>query len=216
MPRTRPIVRFALGACAMSALLAAPLPAMAQEASPAAAIGAACDAAPRDVEELIGFYFSPEGTPLPTPTMAAATAETELPTGEPADAETVAAVQVVLEEVFLCFENMQYARAFGLMTEDLARAVGPDLSNPAEDTPEELRAELEAQLASTPAAGAPLQMQLGEGRDVRVIEGGRVGGIWTVQGDAAFLVFAQENGQWLLDEIIDVMEAPASAGTPAP
>jgi hypothetical protein len=216
MPRSLPIVRFALGAFAMSALLVAPLPVMAQEASPAAEMSVACDATPRDVEELVGFYFSPEGTPLPTPTMATAASETELPTGEPADAETVAAVQTVLEEVFLCFENAQYARAFGLMTEDLARAVGPDLSNPAEDTPGELRAELEAQLASTPAAGATLQMALGEGRDVRVIEGGRVGGLWTVQGDAAFLVFEQENGQWLLDEIIDVTEAPASAGTPAP
>jgi hypothetical protein len=215
MPRCLPLVRFTLGAVAIPALVAAPLPALAQEASPATGQEVACTAAPRDVEELIGFYFSPEGTPLATPTMTTAASETELPKGEPADAETVAAVRAVLEEVFLCFETEQYARAFSLMTDDLVRQLGPDLSNPDEDTRDEVRSRLEAQLVATPPAGAVLQTQFGEGRDVRVLEGGRVGGVWTVEGDAAFIVFEQADGQWLLDEIIDVVEGGAGA-TPAP
>ena len=205
MPRRLPVVRFALGMAAIPTLIVAPLPAEAQEASPAAGEALGCTAEPRDVGELIGFYFSPEGTPLATPTMSTVTDEAELPQGEPADADTVAAVHAVLEQVFVCFESEQFARAFSLVTDDLARQLGPDLSNPDEDTPDEVRARLEGQLTTTPEA-AELQTDLGEGRDVRVLEGGRVGGVWTVEGDAAFIVFEQDDGQWLLDEIIDVAE----------
>lgn len=217
MPRSLPVVRSALGAVAISALVLAPLPGRAQEGSPAAGEGIVCAAEPHDIEELIGFYFSLEGTPLATPEMASAASEAELPSGEPADAETVAAVHAVLEQVFVCFETEQYPRAFALMTEDLARRVGPDLSNPDEDSPEDLRALFERQLAVTPPAGAVLQTEIGQGRGVRVLEGGRVGGVWTVEGDAAFVVFEQVDGVWLLDEIIDIVEEESGAvGSPAP
>jgi hypothetical protein len=207
----------ALGVVALAALALAPSPARAQEGSPVASQGIGCTAEPRDVEELIGFYFSPEGTPLATPEMTSVASEAELPSGEEADADTVAAVQAVLEQLFFCFETEQYPRAFALMTEDLARQLGPDLSNPDEDSPEDLRALFERQLAAPPPADAILQTDVGQGRDVRVLEGGRVGGIWTVEGDAAFVVFEQADSVWLLDEIIDIAEEGGGAmGTPAP
>ena len=67
--------------CSWPTMLA-PMPTFAQEASPAAgANGARCAAEPRDVEELVGLYFGPEGTPLATPERPAVDSETELPQG---------------------------------------------------------------------------------------------------------------------------------------
>jgi hypothetical protein len=196
------------------------LPAVAQEATPAAA-DSTCTVAPRDVEELVGFYFSPEGTPLATPASASVDAETQLPSGEPVDAETAAAVNAVVAELAACFDAGQYARALALMTDDLARQTGPDPSNPDEDTPEEVRALLEAQLAGTPTAGEPgldgAATDAGQGRDLRLLNGGQVGGIWTIEGDAVFLVFAHQDDRWLIDEIVDIIEDDlAPEGTPAP
>ena len=94
------------------------------------------------------------------------------------------------------------------------------LSSPDEDTPEEVRALLEAQLAGTPVADEPGMEQgattdVGQGRDIRVLEGGRVGGVWAIEGDTAFIVLEQENDQWLVDEVIDIVEDDGAAnGTP--
>jgi hypothetical protein len=106
------------------------------------------------------------------------------------------------------------------MTDDLARQFGPDVSSPDQDTPEEVRALLEAQLAGTPVADEPGMEQgastdVGRGRDIRVLEGGRVGGVWTIESDAAFIVLEQQDDHWLVDEVIDIVEDNAAmSGTP--
>ncbi len=215
------LVRLAAsGALVAIGLMAAPV--AAQDASPAAGAGAACTVEPRDVEELVRFYFSPEGTPLATPAATTFESETALPAGEPVDAETEEAVNAVVTALIACFDAGQYARAFALVTDDGARSLGPDMSNPDEDTPDEVRALLEAQLAGTPVADEPgmepgMQTQVSPGRDLRLLEGGRVGGVWTIEGDAAFVVFEQEDDRWLIDEFIDIVEDEAMTGaTPAP
>jgi hypothetical protein len=200
-----PVIR--LTACsALVVIVAGGMPAAAQEASPAAGGTAVCDEEPRDIEELIGFYFSPEGTPLATPTMSTVDDESELPTGESVNAETEAEVSAVVAELVACFETGQFARAFSLMTEDLVRQTGPDTSSSNEDTPEEVRALLAAQIAGTPAAGMAGTTELGAVRELRRLEGGRVGGIWTIAGDAAFVVLEEEDGRWLVDEVVDIAE----------
>lgn len=197
-----------LTACgAVAAMMAGGMPAAAQEASPAAGAGAVvCDEEPADVEELVGYFFSPEGTPLATPTMSTVDDESELPAGEAVDAETEAALNAVVAELAACFDTGQAARAFSLMTEDLARQSGPNMADPGADTPEEVQALLEEQLAATPAPGMEMTTDVGTGQDLRLLEGGRVGGVWTIEGDAAFLVFEQEDGRWLVDELIDIAE----------
>jgi hypothetical protein len=203
--------------------LTAAMPAMAQDASPTTGSSdGVCTVEPRDVEELVGFYFDPEGMPLATPESPTVDSEAELPPGEPVDPQVEEAVNATLGELFDCFEVGQYARAFALMTDDLARETGPDTGNPDEDTPEEVRALLESQLAGTPVVDEPgmeegESMDVGQGRDIRLLEGGRVGGVWTVDGDAAFVVFEQEDDRWLVDEFIDIVEDDtAITGTPAP
>ena len=64
----RYIVQVAGSGVLAATMLTAAMPAVAQDASPAAgASGAACTAEPRDIEELVGLYFGSEGTPLATP-----------------------------------------------------------------------------------------------------------------------------------------------------
>ena len=47
------------------------------------------------------------------------------------------------------------------------------------------------------------------------LEGGRVGGVWTIQGDAVFIVLEQQDDRWLVDEVIDIVEDnAATSGTP--
>ena len=219
--RTIPFAIRVAGSGVLAATIAmTAMPTLAQEASPAAG-ATECTTEPRDVEELVGFYFDPQGTPLATPSMTMVDAEAELPQGEAVDPAVEAELNATVAELIACFDAGQYARAFALMTDDLARQTGPDLSNPDEDTPEEVRALLEAQLVGTPVVDEPGMDQgattdIGQGRDIRVLEGGRVGGIWTIKGDAAFIVFEQQDDRWLMDEIIDVREDSSMTGTPAP
>jgi hypothetical protein len=217
----RYIVHAAGSGVLVATMLTVAVPAVAQDASPAAgATGAGCTVEPRDVEELIGFYFGPEGTPLATPEAETVDSEAELPQGEPIDPAVEEAVNATVTELIACFDAGQHARAFALMTDDLARQFGPDVSDPSEDTPEEVRALLEAQLAGTPAADEPGMEQgaatdVGRGRDIRSLEGGRVGGVWAIEGDAVFLVLEQQDDRWLLDELIDIVEDEAAMnGTP--
>jgi hypothetical protein len=107
------------------------------------------------------------------------------------------------------------------MTDDLARQSGPDLSSPDEETPEEVRALLEARLPGTLVADEPgmeqgASMNIGFGRDIRVLDGGRVGGVWTIAGDAAFIVLEQQDNRWLVDDVDDLVEDDAASGTPTP
>jgi hypothetical protein len=203
-----------------TATIAVPLPVVAQEATPSTGSDVvACTVEPRDPGVLVGFYFDEQGTPLATPAPTSVATEADLPPGEPVAADTEAAVNAVLAEMFVCFDFGQYARGFALMTDDLARQTGPDVANPDEDSPEEVRALLENQLA-TPVPGGEeiaegLAIDIGSGRDLRTLDDGRVGGIWTFQGDGVFVVFAEEDGRWLADEIIDIAD-DAMAGTPTP
>lgn len=196
-------------------------PAAAQEASPAASPEViACTVEPRDPDVLVGFFFDEQGTPIATPTFTTVPTEAELPAGDPVDAETEAAVHAVLAELFACFDSGQYARALGLVTDDLARQTGPDVTNPAEDSPEEVRALLAEQLATPisndPAQGEGVLPAPGVGRDLRMLEENRVGGIWAFQRDALFVIFEEQDGRWLVHEFIDILGDAAVAGTPTP
>ena len=188
--------------------------AAAQDATPAAgpAAGIACTVEPRPVDELLAFWFGPEGTPLATPLPASpVAAEAALPEGEPADEETVGAVNATLQELATCFETNQFARAFALMTDDLVRQFGPQQG----ETLEQARDLLEAQLAVTPVPGVGVTA-VPPLRDVRILDDGRAGAVLEEEGMAVFVLFERQDDRWLLDGFIDVGREGGTAGAATP
>ncbi len=208
----RPI---ALAAALLALALVAPAAVLGQDATPMSTV--TCTVEPRSVDELIDFYFDPAGTPLATPTPPPAYASiADLPPGEPVDAATETAIEWTMVQIFACFDSEQLARAFALMTDDMVRQFGPDLTDPDEDTAEKVRANLEAQLAVTPE---PVPAASGWSFDhERRLADGRVGGAFTdfEEEQAEFLIFEQRGELWLLAEIAEIQaEGTPAAGTPA-
>jgi hypothetical protein len=178
----------------------------------------ACTAEPRDLDEILVLLFDPSGAPVATPAMAEPSAsDAALPEGERADDATIAAIADTTRHWVYCIEVAgQYARGFSFVTADLLAQFGPDVTNPAQDTPEEVRAALEAQLLGTPVAGeasGSRMPQLAGPRKERILEDGRGAAIWSFGGDKVFFVYELVDDRWLIDEAIDIIEV---AATPMP
>lgn len=185
----------------------------AQQATPQAV--PVCGVTPPPVDELIDLAF-PQGTPSALSVDAiVSVAESDLPLGALADAAMAAAADQVVQAWLVCHLGGEAARLFALMTDKLdASFLQQLISHPTGDTPEELRDLLESGLAD-PLIFASNSAIAMTGREVRVLDDGRIGGIWNVGGDKAFIILTEEDGAWLLDEIIDVLdEGTPVAGTP--
>ncbi len=206
-------------------------PVSAQDASPAAgtAVAApmACTAEPRDLDTILALWFDPSGSPVATPALAAPIADVNaLPQGtRPDDATTAAITEATLNWVYCIEVTGEYARGFSYVTDNLLAQFGPDLTNPGQDSPDEVRAALEGQLLGTPIAGDVTlsRMPAMSGpRRARVLDDGRVSAIWAFSGDRVMFIYAQLDGRWLIDEAIDIIEtegtpvADAAGATPAP
>lgn len=177
----------------------------AQQASPAPGhSGPVCGVTPQAVDELVARAF-PEGTPAALSVAAIASlAESDLPQGTLADAALAAAADQVVQTWVLCYAAGEGARLFALMSDKLdASFLQQFISIPTSDTPEELRRVLESGLTGPLVLGSTSALAP-PGRDIRVLADGRIGGIWTIGGDDAFLILVQEEGAWLVDEIIDI------------
>ena len=203
----------------------------AQEGSPAAGTAVpeptACTAEPRDLEATLALWFDAAGAPVATPAMAAAVAdETTLPDGPRADDATAAAITETTQNWVYCIEVAgEFARGFSYVTDDLLAQFGPDLTNPAQDSPDEVRAALEGQLLGTPIAGTTIggrMPPLSGPRKPRLLEDGRVAAMWSFGGDRVFFIYELVGDRWLIDEAIDIIDtaatpiAGAAEATPAP
>jgi hypothetical protein len=204
-----------------------PLASLAQDATPAAGsndMQMTCDAEPRDLDALVALWFDASGAAAATPAMAMmVTDESTLPEGpKPEDAD-VAAIDETTRQFLYCMNIAgQYARGLNLVTDALASQGGPDTTNPDQDTPEEVRALLEAQLAGTPIPGAENAARLpalAGPRKPRVLEDGRIGAIWSIGGDRVFLLYKKVDGKWLIDDDLDLQDpvagTPTAEATPA-
>lgn len=211
----------------LSLSLAAPLTSLAQDATPAAnqdANPVSCDAEPRDLDALVALWFDESGAAAATPAMAMmVTDESTLPDGpRPEDADVAAIEETTLQWLYCMNIAGQYARGLNLATDALASQFGPDTTAPDLDTPEEVRALLEAQAAGTPIPGTGGQLRLpavGGPRKARVLEDGRIGAVWSIGGDRVFLLYKNVDGTWLIDEALDLVDpvagTPTSEATPA-
>jgi hypothetical protein len=189
---------------------------LAQDATPAADISPNPEdcvvANVRTVEELQAIY----GTPAPagageaTSMAEMATPDiTKLPTGTPADAETVAAIEEWAHINFACGNAGYYLAGLSMVTEDMIRnAVGEAVYD------EDLIAALEASPVPLPE---DQQTDLIGVRNVIVLEDGRVGALIDYEAHSGqtegingketdFFIFKQVDGVWLLDEVYQNME----------
>ena len=212
----------------LSLSLVTPLTSLAQDATPAAGSDVqptSCDAEPRDLDELLVLWFDEAGNAAATPAVAMTIEdEATLPDGSKPEDADIAAIEETTRQWLYCMNIAgDYARGFSLMTDNLVSQYGPDTTNPAQDTPEEARALLEAQAAATPVAGTEGQLRLpalAGPRKPRTLEDGRIGAIWSIGGDRVFLMYKNEDGTWLIDEAVDLADpvtgTPAAEATPAP
>ena len=175
----------------------------AQDATPAASTfpitpdPAECQVEARPVED---FLAAAAGA---TPGAAAETV-VEVPLGDAADAETVAGVTVTLREVLACFNAGEFSRALGLFSDNALRRFGQE--EPLSE--EELRGFLEATPQAVPAEQRSTLHAL---TDVMELEDGRVGALLittdaVVGTDTIYVVLVQEDGRWLVDDIIEFLE----------
>ena len=212
----------------LSLSLLTPLTALAQDATPAAGandLPASCDAEPRDLDELVALWFDESGNAAATPAASKPVEdETTLPEGSRPEDADLAAIEETTQQWIYCIDiAAQYARGFNLMTDNLASQFGPDITNPDQDTPEEVRALLEAQMAGTPTPEVEGQVRMpaiAGPRKPRLLEDGRIGAIWSIGGDRVFLIHKNEDGTWLIDEAMDLLDpvegTPSAEATPAP
>ena len=193
-------------------------PGAAQEATPAAGEvldPELCRVEPRPLAYFEQFLATPGASPAAPPagSPAAATAPAAPGEGEPADAATVAAVTETAREVLACLNARDQRRAAALFTDAYFERL---FARSGRLPPEELGA-----FAATPVPAPPSAWtRFIAVREARVLADGRVGAVVVTDNpaapppgpEAAYLVFAEEDGRWLIDEPIVTL---GPAGTPA-
>ena len=202
----RPIV---LAGLLSAAILSGPAGLVAQEATPVATpVAVACPAEPRPAEELLSLWYDPTGSPIAVPPEPEAEASpAALPAGAPAEPETVAAIEDAVQAWAACYNAGDVLGMFALLSDDLARRQGPQGGATQEET--------RSALAAPPIPPAE-PLVVSEAHDARVLDDGRVGAVFAFgdpQQPAAlvFVVFAEADGGWLLD---DIRAAPPDSEPP--
>jgi hypothetical protein len=174
--------------------------ALAQDSTPTGSTPACVDVATPDVDTVMAEAYG-SGTVPGTPPAETLVAVEELPQGQPADAETVATVDQVVQTWVACYLSGESLAALALQSDQMDQVFygvyGQD-----QDVFED---RLEADVQATPHPLDP-QTVISVGKDVRVLDDGRIGGIWSVDGDAAFIILVQEDGSWVVDDVMDIID----------
>jgi hypothetical protein len=198
--------------------------ALAQEATPAARLGAPdpseCTVEPRPMtyfEQFIGTPTAEQEAARAGMGEATPDAGFHMPVGEPADEATVAAVLETAWQLGACINAGDFwGRYAAVFTDDYFQReferFGP--------LPEEEREFMAATPEPLPADSRAALLAV---VDVRVLSGGRVAGLFDVQDPFAdppgpsrfYWEFVEENGRWLIDEQIMLGPiVPDMVGTP--
>lgn len=207
----------------IAAVLTVRAPVAAQDATPVALPvtpdPAACLVAPRTIDDLYALL----GTPVPAApeaeesesTPAGGSPEVSLPTGEPADSATVAAITATIVEAYACFNAGDYLSAFALYSDDA-------LQRFTEQGP--FTEDIAAFFLATPEAFPEnFRSSVLAVRDVRVLPDGRIGALVDTNDptsppegtDVDFVVFVEQGDRYLIDEEITDLEGSPAAGTPS-
>ena len=183
----------------------------AQAGTPAAVrdvpAAAECIVEPRSKDELRALFREASATPvLDSP--AASPTPAIVPTGAPADEQTVAEISATWRQFIACISAGDQARMFALFSDDMVRRqfVVDIAFGVTEDA-------LFAFLAATPVPFPPDQsIPIPPFDDVRVLSDGRVAVVGPgEQGRGDVRIFVKDDDRWLLDAWFDL----TSSGTPA-
>jgi hypothetical protein len=196
---------------------AAPLTAYGQDATPAGGRDvpdpSECLVGPATAEEVLALFHDVAATATSATPAAADPPSFVQPEGEPADAETAAAVVAATRELLACTNGYGFLGLVAVATDRHIRDVlAQDI---AAGVTEEAMSEF---LAATPEPPTPEQsVALVDVRDVMVLDDGRIGAV--VVGDepgvgelTLYFIFVEKGGRYLLDEQFEV----AMNGTPTP
>ena len=216
-PRPLPAASLVLAlAAATVGGTALPLPVAAQSATPTAA--AACDVAPRPVDELVGWWFAPPGTPAATPLPAVPLADpTYVPTGGPADPAVAGQLEALARQLVACDNAGDLPRRLALFTDRLAQQFGPP--------PGVTEVQVRATLALPAPAAADRAASFVALHDPRTLPDGRVAALLEVDDPTAspirqqvLVVFRQPEGggDWLIDDLVPVLVPATPVGLAAP
>lgn len=159
----------------------------------------ACDVAPRSLPDLLALL----GTDAPDDDQVQ---EIEpLPSGVPADAATIAAITVVVRAFEACMNAGDQLRLYALFSDDQFRGIPPSM---------ELMEEFRALADATPVAAPVGQRQVLIGPwHVELLADGRVLAAVQFRSEADLnrpdttkaVLFVQQDGQWLLQELRDFL-----------
>ena len=208
----RNVVRFAVAMAFAAPMGFAAQPGMAQEATavalPVSPDPALCTVEPRPLADFETLVAAPDASPAAAPE---ATPESFVPpTGEPADAETAAAVTQTAVELFACYAAGDFLRAAALWTDDYLAAEDTRLSYTEDDL---------AFLAATPVPEEPeVRLTLLALREMTVLSDGRVGAFLDIEfadgtRETQYGIVELVDGRYRLDEVPFV--GPLD-GTPVP
>ncbi len=182
-----------------------------------------CTYEPRTVEEMQALH----GTPAPsgageaTSIVQASPVDFVLPEGEPADAETVAAITTEVRAGIACFNAGDYLASFGGVTDEfIEQHVGVALFD------EDFVAAMNAEPVPLPEDQQTVLIGIDA---IIVLEDGRVAAVVHYQGPSSpgegidgvetdLWTYENVDGQWLQDESIENIEAthgPDIIATPA-
>jgi hypothetical protein len=201
----RPII---VAAAVLAIVALAPGWTLAQESTPTVDFmtpdPAECEIAPRSIESIASALATPVAG---TPTMA--TPEIGGTVGQPADAETVAAVTALAREATACGNAGDYRRVFALYTDNGLRVFAADRGMSAEL--------LAGALAATPV---PLPEESWQGvrvRDVRIHSDGRVTAFIDFRSPqgigSVFVALVHQGDRYLVDSEVAL---PSAAASPTP
>lgn len=188
----------------------------AQDATPVANLGEAvdpaeCRIAPRTAEELFALWsdVDEEDTGLTA---------APVPLGQPADAEIVAAITATVREWYACANARDFGRVVAFMSDRLV-----DSLFSAEDG---LTLEFVRSHVGPPTEPKPREewQRLVAVTDVSVMEDGRVAAFLIEDSPARppdgptteLLIFVEERGRWVVDEILEFSEDEASSTPESP
>jgi hypothetical protein len=172
-----------------------------------------CHVPPRSPEAILALFATPAAEPGTVATDVPAAgeqrtvaSEDEFPTGEPADAATVAQAEAMLHEFTACLNAREVFRLFSLVSDDLVRVLASDGGMP----PAQAEMATAAAVRPTPVSEGDRQLILAI-RDARVFPDGRVGVVLVgdylndEQGpNPALVVLVQTPERWLIDAVITV------------